>query len=319
LTNELATVSSEVVSSTNIGTKLAQWGAKFGGLSHGTKNLIITAVAVGSTSVALKYLFPQWFGSWFTAGFAALMTIQNVKGLADIGVSEAGINMYKAELASYRSVQANEGKILAIANDLGGSDTEIIINNIQEIANLEEINDASVIFKYANGAIKANKGNPINPINPVDRLIRIGSATSKVTTKVGSTEIKEIAHLLYGDMDKGKIHIDGRHINGAIISYDEGVPAYTSFFPTGKTISTYPSSIVLPSSITDEQVFDLIFEGVRTTEPANNVILYYPAEYGIDEMKIIISNSGEVITAYPTKGINVRAWDPSVNDWITPE
>lgn len=106
-------------------------------------------------------------------------------------------------------------------------------------------------------------------------------------------------------------HIIGRHIDGSIKPN-----RYTSFFPTGRTISAdiKRTEYTLPKTMDDSNVADVVFEAIEKSSPkikfdGIDEYLYNPGKYGISEMIVWVEKStGKIRTAFPKEGTAVQTW-----------
>ena len=146
-------------------------------------------------------------------------------------------------------------------------------------------------------------------VNNMERIANNGGDIKKTLNAVDD----EAKNIKWVTLD-GRNHYAGRHIDGSLDK-----DKFTTFFPTGKTIAR-DSSKTLPNSMTTEQVDDLLFDGLKNSKPERVrdylEYTYNPGKYGIDEIKIRTTLSGEVFTYFPTKGENVFAWNPDLKQWV---
>ncbi|WP_435362877.1 hypothetical protein [Haloarchaeobius sp. DYHT-AS-18] len=121
-----------------------------------------------------------------------------------------------------------------------------------------------------------------------------------------------------GDLEKGWVHIKESHIVG---SYNLDEQGGTTMFPTGGTIRGKE----IPSTLTDEDVKDLIYKAIKdgeTTNPKGKVKYYFePTDNGfpnsgIDDMRVIVTAEGAVKTSHPLSGKSVWKYVPGVG-WIS--
>uniref|UniRef100_UPI0013EBE229 hypothetical protein n=1 Tax=Methanolobus psychrotolerans TaxID=1874706 RepID=UPI0013EBE229 len=102
---------------------------------------------------------------------------------------------------------------------------------------------------------------------------------------------------------KRDLHVEGRHITG-ILKGKTGQK--THFFPTGNQVRL---GMTTPAIMTKQDVENLVKQSIEfgNKVPKNGRVVYTwnPNSFGIDEMKTVVSNSGELITSFPTSGQNV--------------
>jgi hypothetical protein len=328
----LVAASGEIMSAAEVTANLAEWGARFAGLSRGAKTLIYIAIIVGA-SATLKYVFPELFSNWMAAGFGAVMCTQVITDHINIGISEGAMNKLFQIIKKYPTMErALKSVSKYIKGGIGKEDTEIIINNIERIADLSQLEDPSVIYRYVKGARAAGHGNPLSTetvFGLENEIIRITSAKN-VRTFIHEEVIDGITVLRRGHYNPttkegwGQFYYQGKHVDGTIIKYQQdGVtPRYNSFYPTGKSISGGGYTFhELPNTMTVAQVDDLVCEAAQfgwpDSRPGNRFIRYLPDKYGIDEMIIELGEDGSIMSSYPISGPSVMAWNPDHPDkWV---
>jgi len=116
----------------------------------------------------------------------------------------------------------------------------------------------------------------------------------------------------------GKLYTRARHVTGELLTERR----LTGFFPTGKTITIESKSITLPARMTEEQVYELIKEVIKS--PASEVLTgdvirivnRNVNKYGIKSMEIKIQKNGFIHSAYPLLGEDVYAWDKVAKEFV---
>jgi hypothetical protein len=114
-------------------------------------------------------------------------------------------------------------------------------------------------------------------------------------------------------------HIRSRHITGR----SNKIGKETDYFPTGDTIPAKGSrpSHELPNRMSEKEVKMLIMKAVRKKGDSIPVdgdvakFTYRPEKYGIEKMKVIVNEQGEIITAYPTEGPAVDTYVKGTKKW----
>lgn len=118
-----------------------------------------------------------------------------------------------------------------------------------------------------------------------------------------------------GDVDSGWKHVQSRHIDGTYRIDSEDA---TGFFPVGQRVKGRELSDTLTRDDVIELQYAAIERGQVTAQGTKTRYYSEPSaqghpESGIDEMRVVVDDSGRVETAYPMSGDDVLRWIPDLD------
>ncbi|WP_415381615.1 hypothetical protein [Halosimplex sp. TS25] len=181
-------------------------------------------------------------------------------------------------------------------------DNEVLIRYIDEGGDIDPVTrhldkgvDPDTINKLADegadlGKIRVGKKVTGADVDVVKQEVSISEVQMLAKAKNGE-------NVRYLDNPTWDNHIVPKHISGK-----DANPG-TDLFPTGQSGT--------PSRMTEKDVKDLIYKGMRQQPEDGRVVMDssdYPelSDYGIDKMRVIVYDEGNVATAYPTEGEAVK-------------
>lgn len=91
----------------------------------------------------------------------------------------------------------------------------------------------------------------------------------------------------------------------------------TSFFPLGQTVQGRQ----LPETLSKKELKEIIYKSIQEGDPTmyNKKYYFEPTDNdypysGIDSMRVLVGDSGEIRSAYPISRDAVRKWRPDLLD-----
>ncbi len=156
----------------------------------------------------------------------------------------------------------------------------------------------------------------------VKELIENGVDISKV--RLGSKRTHQLfpSGLLMHMPNFQWYHTISRHVDGTL-----SPDSYTGFFPMGSYIGTATrrTALQLPNSMTETDLKYVIQQTLdmgSVIQHPKHTNLYefsykFNGQFGINEVKVWVDKtSGEVRSAFPVSGSNVRIWNNELSTWI---
>jgi len=149
-------------------------------------------------------------------------------------------------------------------------------------------------------------------------LLNLAEDTDISDTLGAVTRDGNIKTLPAGDENRGWIHTQGRHIEGTL-----DTERFTSFFPSGQTITRNGQEVTLNPVLSESGVQRTIMNTIRRgdidTDDGGPGVVYqcnpgnrcYTPEENIGTIRVVIGDDRRVITAYPEEGPDTVAWDPT--------
>jgi hypothetical protein len=154
-----------------------------------------------------------------------------------------------------------------------------------------------------------------------DELLDIGAradlsdslSVAKNTDPDGNVRV---FRLQFGDADRGFRKVLRKHVRGDLTNIE--ADGFNSFFPTGREVTINGKSQALPDTMTRDDVKRVLAraldEGRASSGSGNRIEFDYSLdettanEFGIESVRVVVNDDGDVVTAFPTEGDNAYAW-----------
>jgi hypothetical protein len=175
--------------------------------------------------------------------------------------------------------------------------------NILELSEPEQEVTAEVVVEEQLDGEDQLASNNINPKDMVETSGNTDLTDLKMIAKTGNGNIRYLE-------PEGMTHIRKRHIDGSQRNPDAN---NTTFFPLGQSVKRNGDTRPMP----DAQITETDVKGIirRVIENDGEESDYRLNQRGIRDIHVGIKENGNISTAFPVNGTNVRQWNISAQEW----